>query len=123
MHLNTDEIRQAIQDWITYCLQSPLISCLPYIIDVPLEIDGKFEYVWEIGKHGPGVIHAWRDALEEQLVLDPTSRALRFAALYPFLDGGLSNPYEELPRFPELRQPSVNWRDSFCPRGLTASKN
>jgi tetratricopeptide (TPR) repeat protein len=88
--MNSEEIKQQAHDWVIYCGRSNQISCLPYI-DAPIEIDERFQYVWEIGSRGSR--RQWQDALEEQLLRDPANRALRFAALYPFLDGGQLNPY------------------------------
>jgi hypothetical protein len=59
-----------------YCLQSGQVCCLPYI-DAPVEIDERFHYVEKI--RGPGLISAWQDALEEELLRDPADRAMRGA--------------------------------------------
>lgn len=91
--MDFEKVKQQIEDWVRYCEQSPEILDLPYI-DSQVEIDGRFEEIFgDFRRHGTWLISAWRNSLEGRLLDDPANRALRFAALYPFLEGGLSNPY------------------------------
>jgi len=58
--MSFEEIKQQVQDWVTYCLQVSVVSALPYI-DAPIEIDESFHYVSKIGRQLTGEIRAWQD--------------------------------------------------------------
>ena len=90
---NEGELRARIADWVAVCRSHAQTVLSKHYIDEPaVEMADKLPIEFE--GRSPELIRGFQQVISEQLIQSPADRVLRFAALFPLISGGLSNPFE-----------------------------